>query len=311
MGLIELEWKKEQLEQSVMEVCEVVPLNERPEITVSMSVAVVQVDSSERMSPVWSGVNNGKGESELNAPRNLVTDRGNGEVFVYMTSKIQVYDTDGNYQWSIGLEGLINVVGIAITPHQLFVMCIGLTNSSLVKLDKLTDSITSSVTLKYLIRCITADTDTLYVGVHDTNRILHLSLDNMSTIRMTSLNSPHQDTRFRDLKVTTSLFVVLFDSSNKPTQTFSRDGNLHRIIASEEEQKLPYCLCLDRHSNIIVSDNLAHNIKVFSPVRDLIVTIRQEGTGPGEFKCPMGIDVDKDGRIVVVDRKDNHVLQFF
>ena len=57
MWWIELEWKGEQLEQSVVEVCEVVPLNERPERTVAMCVAVVQVDYSQRMSPVWSGVN--------------------------------------------------------------------------------------------------------------------------------------------------------------------------------------------------------------------------------------------------------------
>ena len=77
------------------------------------------------------------GDCEINAPRNLVTDRGNSEVFVYMTSKIQMYDTDGNYQRSIGLEGLANVASIAITPHQLFVMFIELTNSSLVKLNEL------------------------------------------------------------------------------------------------------------------------------------------------------------------------------
>ena len=41
----------------MVEVCEVVPLNERPERTVAMCVAVVQVDYSQRMSPVWSGVN--------------------------------------------------------------------------------------------------------------------------------------------------------------------------------------------------------------------------------------------------------------
>ena len=44
----------------MVEVCEVVSLNERPKTTVAMSVAVVQVDYSQRMSPVWSGVNNGK-----------------------------------------------------------------------------------------------------------------------------------------------------------------------------------------------------------------------------------------------------------
>ena len=61
-----------------------------------------------------------------------------------------------------------------------------------------------------LTRCITADTDTLYGGVYGTNRILYLSLEDMSTMKMTSLNSPYiqQDTKLSDLKVIPSLFSL-------------------------------------------------------------------------------------------------------
>ena len=63
-----------------------------------------------------------------------------------------------------------------------------------------------------------------------------------------------------------------------------------------------------------MSDYTTHNVKVFSSEGHLIATIGHghEGTRPGEFYLPMGIDVDKDGRIlVVVDHKDTHTLQFF
>ena len=70
-------------------------------------------------------------------------------------------------------------------------------------------------------------------------------------------------------------------------------------------------LCVDRHLNIIVSDYLADNLKVFSIEGHLLTTIGQEGEGPGNFDRPMGIDVDKEGRIVVVDKKKSHCLQFF
>ena len=255
---IELEWKREQLEQSVVEVCGVVSLNERP-------VAVLPVDYSQKMCPVWSGVRQGTGQNELYGPLDLVTDKDSGQVFVYDTAnRIQVFDTNGNYQRSIEV-GFVDAVSIAITPHQLFVLCIGLANSNLAELDKLSGNIVNNVTLNYPISSITADTDTLYGGTRFTNQILHLSLDDMSTIRITSLNSPHidQDTKLRDLKVTASLFVVLFNSSE--IQTFSREGNLVRIIASRGQLLRTYCLCLDRHFNIIVSDTFAHNVKVFSP----------------------------------------------
>ena len=68
---------------------------------------------------------------------------------------------------------------------------------------------------------------------------------------------------------------------------------------------------MDRHLNIIVSDYGAHNLKVFSIEGHLLTIIGQEGQGPGKFSHPKSIDVDKDGRIVVVDHKLSHRLQFF
>ena len=293
-----LEWRDEWLEDGMRDLCHVCE----------------GVSYIHRQTPVCTVVSSGDGQNELHDPQGLVTDRDNGEVFVcdYWANRIQVYDKDGNYQRKITLEELSIPVRIAITPHQLFVSCIGIPDRIL-KLDKLSGSIMSIVTLKYSLSGITTDTDTLYAGTQRANQILHLSLEDMSTIKITSLNSPYtrQDTELLDLKVTTSLFVVLFRFSNKPIQTFSREGNLIRIIASEEQLTLPYFLCLDRHYNIIVSNFGTHNLKVFSPEGDLIATIGHKGTGPGEFHIPTGIDVDREGRIVVVDRKYTHKLQFF
>ena len=128
----------------------------------------------------------------------------------------------------------------------------------------------------------------------------------------TPLNSPHitQDTTLRDLKIATSLFVVLFRNCNYPIQTFSRDGNLKQVITSQDQLSNALYLCVDRHLNIIVSDWGADNLKVFSIEGHLLTTIGQEGEGPGKFCGPRCIDVDKEGRIVV-DRKQSHMLQFF
>ena len=259
-----LEWRDEWLEDGMRDLCHVCE----------------GVSYIHRQTPVCTAVSSGDGQNELYNPRGLVTDRDNGEVFVCdcYPASIQVYDKDGNYQRSFTLEGSSIPVRIAITPHQLFVSCIG--THRILKLDKLSGSIMSSVTPKYPLSGITADTDTLYAGMRETNQILHLSLEDMSIIKITSLNSPYtrQDTQLLDLKVTTSLFVVLFLYSNKPIQTFSREGNLIRIIASEEQLTEPNFLCLDRHYNIIVSNLGTHNLKVFSPEGDLIATIGLESS---------------------------------
>ena len=241
-----LEWSDEWLEGGMRELCRVCE-----------GVSYVH-----RQTPVCTGVSGGYGPNDMINPQGLVTDRDNGEVFVcdYSANMIQVYDKNGNYQRSIKLEGF-SPHTITITPHQLFVSCIGI-SYSILKLDKLSGNIMDSVTLRESTSCkVVADTDTLYVGMEDTNQILHLSLEDMSTMKMTSLNSPyiHQATKLYDLKVTPSLFVVLFSSSNNPIQTFSKEGNFVRTIASEEQLKEASFLCLDRQFNILVSDLTAHD----------------------------------------------------
>ncbi|KAI6658447.1 Ring finger protein nhl-1 [Oopsacas minuta] len=142
----------------------------------------------------------------------------------------------------------------------------------------------------------------------EVNHIAHYSLDDLSIIKITALNSPHitQDTRLWDLRTTPSLFIVLFEKCDYLVQLFSRDGNLFQVIASQELLTNPSRFCLDRHQNIIVSNYGAHTIKVISIEAHIVTSIGHEGTGPGEFCCPHCIDINEEGRIVVVDKKDSH-----
>ena len=63
VGWMELDWKIEQLEQSVIEVCKVVTLKERP---------LTRIDYSARKCPVWS--HEGTGSGEITDPRQLAID---------------------------------------------------------------------------------------------------------------------------------------------------------------------------------------------------------------------------------------------
>ena len=292
-----LEWRDEWLTGGMAELCRVYE-----------GVSYVN-----RHNPVCSGVNKGKGQSQIYIPLGLSTDRHNGDVFVcdWKADRIQVFSREGIHQRTISPQGLSHPSDITVTPHHLFVRC-GLPGR-IYKLDKLSGSILCSVKTEDYIFGLSADTDTLYAGMSASNRISHLSLEDLTNIRVTSLNSPHitQDTKLWDLKIATSLFIVLFLGCNYLIQTFSRDGNLIQVIASQDQLINAYYLCVDRHLNIIVSDEGAHNLKVFSIEGHLLTTIGQEGEVPGKFYRPSGIDVDKEGRIVVVDSKISHILQFF
>ena len=256
-----------------------------------------------RHNPLCSGVNRGEGQNEIDIPLGLSTDRHYGDVYVC--------DWLAIHQKTISPQGLYLPSRITVTPHHLFVSC-GL-QSCIYKLDKLSGNILCSIEAEDDITGLSADTNTLYAGMYESKQIYHLSLEDLITIRATPLNSPHitQDTRLRNLKITTSLFIVLFRDCNYPIQTFSRDGNLIQVIASQDQLIDAWYLCVDRHLNIIVSDWGAHNLKVFSKEGHLLTTIGQKGEGPGKFDRPSGIDIDKEGRIVVVDNKQYHILQFF
>ena len=63
VGWMELDWKIEQLEQSVIEVCKVVTLKERP---------LTRIDYSVRKCPVWS--HDGTSSGEITNPHQLAID---------------------------------------------------------------------------------------------------------------------------------------------------------------------------------------------------------------------------------------------
>ena len=292
-----LEWRDEWLVGGMEELCRICE----------------EVSYVNRHNPVCSGVNGGEGQNEIHSPRGLSTDRHNGDVYVCdcKTDRIQVFSREGIHQKIISPQGLFYPFHLTVTPHHLFVCCY--LPCCIYKLDKLSGSILCSVITEDNISGLSADTDTLYAGMFEYNQISHLSLEDLTTIRVTSLNSPHitQGTKLQDLKIAPSLFIVLFHDCTNPIQTFSRDGNLIQVIASQDQLMDAWCLCVDRHLNIIVSDYGAHNLKVFSIEGHLLTTIGQKGEGPGKFNGLVGINVDKEGRIVVVDCKQSHMLQFF
>ena len=266
-----------------------------------------------RHNPVWSGVNEGDGQMEVYNPFGLSIDRDNGDIFVcdFGVNRIQVFGKEGNYSTTNRPQVMTNPNFIAVSPHHLFVSCFF--PFIIYKLDKVSGDILCYVETGYFMRGLSVDTDTLYVGMNETNSISHFSVEDLRSVDTTPLNSPHitWGTELFDLKLVSSLFIVLFLDCTYPVQSFSRDGNLIRLIVSQEQLVRARYFCLDRDMNIIISDTGAHNVKVFDREGQLVATIGHKRTGPGEFSSPHGIDINKEGLIVVVDRKYSHKLQFF
>ena len=291
-----LEWRDERLVDAMVDLCRVCE-----------GVSYVN-----RHNPVWSGVNSGRGQNEILDPSSLSIDKYSGNVYVcdHRVKSIQVFGKEGIHQKTIRLQELSFPTAINVTPRQLFVSCT--LPDRIYKVDKVSETILCSVETKYKMSGLSADRNTLYTGMYN-DKISHFRLDDLTPIEVTPLKSPHitQTTQLRDLQTPPSLFIVLFGNCNHPIQTFARNGNLKQVIASQNQLNDAFYLCVDMCLNIIVSDWGAHAVKIFSIEGHHLTTIGQGGEGPGKFYNPRGIDVDMENRIVVVDMKASHLLQFF
>ena len=267
----------------------------------------------DRHNPVWSGVDRGRGRMEISYPSGLSIDRENGDIFVCdcLANRIQVFSKEGNYSRTIESQGMSSPDFITVSLHHLFVSCD--CPHIIYKLDKVSGDILCRVETDYILYGLSVDTDTLYVGMCVANSISHWSVEDLGSVGITPLNSPHmtEDTQLWDIRLAPSLFIVLFHMCPYPVQSFSRDGTLMHSIVSQEQLIGASHFCLDRHMNVIISDTDAHNIKVLNREGQLVTTIGQEGTEPGQFQSPQGIAINREGLIVVVDDKKSHKLQFF
>lgn len=61
---------------------------------------------------------------------------------------------------------------------------------------------------------------------------------------------------------------------------------------------------------VIVSDWGNHRVQVFNLEGKFLSQMGKQGTGPGEFKRPLGVAVDEKGNIAIVDEGNNR-LQIF
>ena len=266
--------------------------------------------------PVHAGVNGGKGEKEVDIPLGLTVDKETGYIYIcdYGEDRIQVYGEECEYVRTIRADGMACPTYVCVSSDHLFVSCATCNPPSCIyKLDKAAGGSLCRVETGYFMSCMCVDTDTLFVGMCDSNAISKFSVETLGSVGKIQLNSPHitEKTMLYNLKLASDLFIVLFLKCAYPVQSFSKDGALQRAIVAQEDLISPYYFCLASDMKIIIGDAGANNIKVFSKEGQLVGTIGQEGTGPGQFIDPLGIDTNENGQIIVVDQKVSNKLQTF
>lgn len=100
-------------------------------------------------------------------------------------------------------------------------------------------------------------------------------------------------------------------TSGRPSDTGATSIDFRTIKHAGPPFYFPTNVALSPSGDIYVSDGYGNaRIHKFSPQGELLLSWGSPGSGPGEFRVPHGIAVDRDGTVIVADR-ENSRLQFF
>ena len=303
VGWMELDWKIEQLEQSVIEVCKVVNLKERP---------VTRIDYSARKCPVWS--HDGTVSGEITDPQQLAIDYKTQNIFVtdFEAERIQVFDGEGNHLYQISTPPL--PVGITLSDEYIFVS----TRHMLVKIDKSNNKSIKSVETENRVWEIETNTNTDIYGCEYSDQSIVVFDKDLKFLKIIKLRTTQVtfNTRTRSIKLYEDKMYVMFDdyfsSLPFPLQIFNLEGELVKCLIKGNEIRHSSFFSIDRLGNIIVTDWRGNQIKIFSKEGDVLHTITSAMLpGDQEFSYPSGVAIDKQNKIIVAHKnKKCNLLAF-
>ena len=299
VGWVELDWKKEQLEQSVIEVCKVVTVKERP---------FRSEDYSLKLSPVWS--REGTGPGEIKDPRQITIDSTTQNIFVtdFEANTIQVFTEEGNHLYKIPTA--VDPTGIALTQEYIFVSA----REQLVKIRKSNKESVKSVQTEKSVWGIDTDGNNNIYGCEYYNKSVIVFDKNLKFLYKIELKSSHLSsyTRTTSIKLYKDSMYVMFHNSPFPLQIFSLEGELERCLIPQNQTLFSNFFSIDRLENIIVPDLYTKRIKIFSKEGEPIHSI-DSAMLPGDqkFYYPRGVAVDRKNRIIVAQENKECCLLAF
>ena len=271
------------------------------------------IDYKSKKRPLVSVCEKGNGMGQLNLPRDVTVENETGNIYIADQSNncVKVFDSTGKYLFKFGDnedEGKMHLpLSVAICGDRILILqysdCIlnyQLNGKFISKIGKYGNG-----ELEFncpLGLTIHESNGNIYVSDFSNNRIQILCRDFrfISQFGKDILKSP------RDVKLSKEYIFVL-DVSNPCLHLFSYNHILQKSVISRGEGMQvidPFYFFIDQTDNILISDRGSNSIHIFNNKFQLIHKI---SVSPN----PMGITVDKKGRVIVVCRANNNCLQIF
>jgi len=107
--------------------------------------------------------------------------------------------------------------------------------------------------------------------------------------------------------------IYIADKGNQRIVVFDADGRLRRGIDLEEdgEKASPVDVAVSPDGReLFITTNNSHRVLVYSDGGNFLRAWGGEGDGPGQFRFPATIDVDRAANVFVVDVLNNRIQKF-
>ena len=271
------------------------------------------IDYKSKKQPLVSVCEKGKGMGQLSLPRGVTVDNETGNIYIadQFNNCVKVFDSTGKYLFKFGDnedEGKMDIpLSVAICGDRIlisqcnhFILNNQLNGKFISKIGKYGNGELEFNCLSGLT--IDESNGNIYVSDCHNNRIQILSQDFrfISQFGKDILKYP------RNVKLSKEYIFVL-DVSNPCLHLFSYNHILQKSVISRGNGMQvinPWNIFIDQTDNILISDRDSNSIQIFNNAFQLIHKI---SVSPN----PMGITVDKRGRVIVVCWADNNCLQIF
>ena len=274
------------------------------------------------MRPVVAVVKYGRSPGELYCPSAVRID-SNNRIFIaegisFLSAphaRISVFSERGEFLTSFTPQDMRSLYGLAIHGDYLYVTDTELHAIFQFKMEPQFSLVTKRGTrgsqigeFNQPLNLTVSTNGDVYVADYNNHRvqILNSSLQHLRNLTEQLIQNP------RDIRLTADeVYVLCLD--NPCLHVFSHAGErLRSLLSSGHQMQMtnPYFFCLDAAENIIISDNSAHRIQIFSKEGNFIRTIGEEGQQPGMLCLPRGIALMEQLSLVVVSQNKNS-LQIF
>ena len=270
-------------------------------------------DYKSKKQPLVSVCKKGKGINQLYWPRGVTVDRKTGNIYIADTYNncVKIFDSTGKYLFKFGHykgEGRMSLpIGVSICGDRILISqgnhCIlnyQLNGKLISKVGKYGNG-----ELEFIfpfVLTIDESNGKIYVSDCHNNRIQILSREFrfISQFGKDTLKHPH------DVKLSKEYIFVL-DESNPCLHLFNYNHILQKCVISQGKGMQvinSWNFFIDQTDNILISDYGSNSIHIFNKE---FQSIHEISVSP----IPMGITVDKRGRVIVVCQAENNCLQIF